>query len=148
MCIHCRQVDKAEIPSTTLMLLILRMHSSLVFLGLYAISPGVNVPCLFYVDFEDQVFCYYDVRVSPGPVTGFIDMINDDVKEALERISSIDGEIRVLAGPDSNGEYLDSDTEEVMDLGDGWRGIADGGQDTTDANGLGAQPTGIYYIHA
>lgn len=47
------------------------------------------MPCLFYVDFEDQVFCYYDVRVSAGPVTGFIDMINDDVKEALERISSI-----------------------------------------------------------
>lgn len=100
------------------------------------------MPCLFYVDFEDQVFCYYDVRVSAGPVTGFIDMINDDVKEALERISSIDGEIRVLARRDSNGEPLDSDVEEAMDLGDGWRGVADSGLDATDTSSLGAQPTG------
>ncbi|KAL0080588.1 hypothetical protein F4703DRAFT_1161908 [Phycomyces blakesleeanus] len=62
--------------------------------GLYAVAPGHNVPCLFYVDFEDQIFVYYDVRVSPGPVHGFIDTIDDDVEETLERVVGFESGIQ------------------------------------------------------
>lgn len=54
--------------------------------GSYAIVPGQNVPCLFYVDFDDQIYVYYDVRISPGPVTSFLDEHDDDIDEVLERI--------------------------------------------------------------
>ncbi|CDS12426.1 hypothetical protein LRAMOSA04620 [Lichtheimia ramosa] len=95
----------------------------------YAVAPGHNVPCLFYVDFEDQIYVYYDVRVSPGPVTGFIDTIDDDVEEALERIVGIESSISALNAPvkkPMQDSQQDSDLDEVVDLGDGWRGIVDG----------------------
>ncbi|KAJ8656000.1 hypothetical protein O0I10_008221 [Lichtheimia ornata] len=97
----------------------------------YAVAPGHNVPCLFYVDFEDQIYVYYDVRVSPGPVTGFIDTIDDDVEEALERIVGIESSISALNAPNKkptqeHQQQQDSDLDEVVDLGDGWRGIVDG----------------------
>ncbi|ORY96683.1 hypothetical protein BCR43DRAFT_563934 [Syncephalastrum racemosum] len=96
--------------------------------GLYAVTPGRHVPCLFYVDFEDQIFVYYDVRVSPGPVSGFIDNIDDDIEEALERIVGFESEIKALVHSNvpatSQGE---SDTDdELIDLGDGWKGALDG----------------------
>ena len=100
------------------------------YIGSYAVAPGLNVPCLFYVDFEDQIYVYYDVRVSPGPVTGFIDTIDDDVEEALERIVGIESSISALNAsnkkPTQEPQQQDSDLDEVVDLGDGWRGIVDG----------------------
>lgn len=81
------------------------------------------------MDFEDQIYVYYDVRVSPGPVTGFIDTIDDDVEEALERIVGIESSISALNAPvkkPMQDSQQDSDLDEVVDLGDGWRGIVDG----------------------
>ncbi|KAI9497870.1 hypothetical protein BDB00DRAFT_867998 [Zychaea mexicana] len=91
--------------------------------GLYAVAPGRNVPCLFYVDFEDQIYVYYDVHVSPGPVTGFIDAIDDDIEEALERVVDIENSIKTL----KNNSLKNEDPEEgpLIDLGDGWKGIAE-----------------------
>lgn len=97
--------------------------------GLYAVTPGRHVPCLFYVDFEDQIFVYYDVRVSPGPVSGFIDSIDDDIEEALERIVGIESEVKALVhnNVSTTSTQGESDTDnELIDLGDGWKGVLDG----------------------
>lgn len=97
--------------------------------GLYCVENQVNVPCLFYVDFEDQIYVYYDVRISPGPVTGFIDRIDDDVEEALDRIIGIESGIDALTESShipkkKSTEQIDEDST-AIDLGDGWQGIAD-----------------------
>ncbi|KAI7867637.1 hypothetical protein BDF14DRAFT_1874845 [Spinellus fusiger] len=88
--------------------------------GLYAIAPGQNVPCLFYVDFEDQIFVYYDVYISPGPVYGFIDTMDDDVEEALERVMGIEGDNKHLPSSIYHGQ-----DDLPVDLGDGWKGFAE-----------------------
>lgn len=104
--------------------------------GLYCVENQVNVPCLFYVDFEDQIYVYYDVRISPGPVTGFIDRIDDDVEEALDRIIGIESGIDALT--ESNNIPKKRNTEQqyeditAIDLGDGWQGIADDDEDEED----------------
>jgi hypothetical protein len=87
----------------------------------------VNVPCLFYVDFEDQIYVYYDVRISPGPVTGFIDTIDDDVEEALDRIIGIESGIDALTESNNVPKKKKKIQEHggAIDLGDGWQGIAD-----------------------
>ncbi|KAI7853447.1 hypothetical protein BDC45DRAFT_536540 [Circinella umbellata] len=90
--------------------------------GPYAVAPGRNVPCLFYVDFEDQIYVYYDVHISPGPVTGFIDAINDDIEEALERVVDVENNIKTLHSRQKNEE---SEEGTLIDLGDGWKGIAE-----------------------
>ncbi|KAI8391344.1 uncharacterized protein BYT42DRAFT_610583 [Radiomyces spectabilis] len=95
--------------------------------GSYAVTPGHNVPCLFYVDFEDQIFVYYDVHISPGPVTGFIDTIDDDIEESLERIIGIESGIKVLSELNEDKHAVSGEHDVNMtDLGDGWKGIADG----------------------
>ncbi|CAO0793171.1 unnamed protein product [Mucor circinelloides] len=109
--------------------------------GLYSVENHVNVPCLFYVDFEDQIYVYYDVRISPGPVTGFIDVIDDDIEEALDRIMGIENGIesqlkkKSSAGQSMSGGTTSTTNEEDgarIDLGDGWEGIADGLDDEED----------------
>ena len=81
------------------------------------------------MDFEDQIYVYYDVRISPGPVTGFIDAIDDDIDEALERIMGIENGIDALtesnAIPKNKRNHGHDDDAEAIDLGDGWKGIAD-----------------------
>ncbi|KAI8047362.1 uncharacterized protein B0P05DRAFT_566251 [Gilbertella persicaria] len=89
--------------------------------GLYSVENYVNVPCLFYVDFEDQIYVYYDVRITPGPVTGFIDTIDDDVEEALDRIIGIESGIEALLEQKQQQQH----PHEKIDLGDGWQGIAE-----------------------
>jgi hypothetical protein len=103
--------------------------------GLYTVENDVNVPCLFYVDFEDQIYVYYDVRISPGPVTGFIDTIDDDVEEALDRIIGIESGIEALIEshqseskqdkPQRSSDQKHPNEDSRIDLGDGWHGIAD-----------------------
>ncbi|CEG72816.1 hypothetical protein RMATCC62417_08304 [Rhizopus microsporus] len=99
--------------------------------GLYAIDDE-NVPCLVYVDFEDQIYVYYDVHISTGPVNGFIDTLDDDVEEAIDRIIGIEGAIDSLIQPEqqkpqrksNEDEELEEEEGDAIDLGDGWRGIA------------------------
>jgi hypothetical protein len=78
------------------------------FIGSYAVVPGQNVPCLFYVDFDDQIYVYYDVRISPGPATNFLDKQDDDIEEALERIDEYEYMIQELRqgiyDPDDNSQ--------------------------------------------
>ncbi|KAI8390235.1 hypothetical protein BD560DRAFT_380342 [Blakeslea trispora] len=94
--------------------------------GLYAVENHVNVPCLFYIDFEDQIYVYYDVHIAPGPVTGFIDTIDDDVEEALDRIMGIESGIEsLLEQNDQAHNALHPHSNEKIDLGDGWEGIAE-----------------------
>ncbi|KAK4511958.1 uncharacterized protein ATC70_003957 [Mucor velutinosus] len=111
--------------------------------GLYSVENHVNVPCLFYVDFEDQIYVYYDVRISPGPVTGFIDLIDDDIEEALDRIMGIENGIESQlkkkpsaggGGPATTAAATAANEEDGarIDLGDGWEGIADGLDDEDD----------------
>ena len=65
---------------------------------------------------------YYDVHVSPGPVTGFIDAIDDDIEEAFERIADVENNIKAM----HNGTQKNEESEDgpMIDLGDGWKGIA------------------------
>jgi hypothetical protein len=100
--------------------------------GLYAVdNSGENMPCLFYVDFEDQIYVYYDVRISPGPVNGFIDAIDDDVEEAIDRIIGIEGAIESLIQSEQQQPHQqkqkksgeNEEEEDMIDLGDGWRGV-------------------------
>lgn len=100
--------------------------------GLYCVENHVNVPCLFYVDFEDQIYVYYDVRISPGPVTGFIDAIDDDIEEALDRIMDIEAQLKKKSGPPASKYTSNSEDGTRIDLGDGWEGIAGGGEDDED----------------
>ncbi|KAJ2964554.1 hypothetical protein NQZ79_g537 [Umbelopsis isabellina] len=81
--------------------------------GSYAVLPGQNVPCLFYVDFDDQIYVYYDVHITPGPVTGFLDEPDDDIDEALDRIAACENSIKELQqrvkDPDDNeGVYQEN----------------------------------------
>ncbi|KAI8988396.1 hypothetical protein BDF20DRAFT_855465 [Mycotypha africana] len=93
--------------------------------GHYCIANHVNVPCLFYVDFEDQIYVYYDVRISPGPVTGFIDTIDDDIEESLDRIMGLESAIDTLAEACQQELHEQDETNnQQIDLGDGWQGIA------------------------
>jgi hypothetical protein len=93
--------------------------------GLYTVENHVNVPCLFYVDFEDQIYVYYDVHISPGPVTGFIDNIDDDIEEALDRIMGIESgiESQLNKKSDQSVNKNASEDDARIDLGDGWEGI-------------------------
>lgn len=106
--------------------------------GLYSVENQVNVPCLFYVDFEDQIYVYYDVRISPGPVTGFIDNIDDDVEEALDRIIGIESGIDALSEsnyiPKKKRQQGHDDDPTTIDLGDGWKGIADDEEEDENEN--------------
>ncbi|GJJ68793.1 KICSTOR complex protein ITFG2 [Entomortierella parvispora] len=53
--------------------------------GQYAVSPGRNEPCLFYVDFEDNIFVYYNLYIQTKPTIQFRDVLNSDA--ALVRSS-------------------------------------------------------------
>jgi hypothetical protein len=113
--------------------------------GLYTVENHVNVPCLFYVDFEDQIYVYYDVRISPGPVTGFIDTIDDDIDEALDRIIGIESGIEALTESHQNESRQDTtprlepNEDSRIDLGDGWHGIADEDEDELVATAAATQ---------
>lgn len=80
------------------------------------------------MDFEDNIHVYYDVRVAPGPVSGFLERIDDDIEEALERIIDLESSIKELnsSARPAEGTGLDPDDGAVIDLGDGWKGIVDG----------------------
>lgn len=58
------------------------------------------------MDFDDQIYVYYDVRISPGPVTNFLDKQDDDIEEALERIDEYEYMMKELRqgihDPDDN----------------------------------------------
>lgn len=102
----------------------------MVAIGLYAVAPGYNVPCLFYVDFEDQIFVYFDVRITPGKVSGFIDMIDDDVEEALDRLLGLEdglskAMISTTGKQQQQQQHSSEEDGQQIDLGDGWKGIMD-----------------------
>ncbi|GBC09005.1 hypothetical protein RclHR1_08540004 [Rhizophagus clarus] len=47
--------------------------------GQYAITPGHNVNCFLYVDFEDQITVYYNLRINTKPVTNFMEIMRDQL---------------------------------------------------------------------
>ncbi|KAK3843660.1 MAG: hypothetical protein J3R72DRAFT_522727 [Linnemannia gamsii] len=53
--------------------------------GQYAVRPGRNEPCLFYVDFEDNIYVYYNLYIQTEPTAHFQDIIKAD--PALVRTS-------------------------------------------------------------
>jgi hypothetical protein len=61
----------------------------------------------------DQIYVYYDVRISPGPVTNFLDEQDDDIEEALERIDEYECIINDLQqrirDPDDNNDKPNMD---------------------------------------
>ncbi|KAL1916475.1 uncharacterized protein VTP21DRAFT_5666 [Calcarisporiella thermophila] len=61
--------------------------------GRYAVSQGVNVPCLFYVDFDDSIYVYHDVRLRPEPVTSFLEQYEDALREEMQQIEEFDPEL-------------------------------------------------------
>ncbi|KAG0021664.1 integrin alpha FG-GAP repeat-containing protein 2, partial [Entomortierella chlamydospora] len=46
--------------------------------GQYAITPGKNEPCLFYVDFEDNIYVYYNLYIQTEPSIEFQDIFKAD----------------------------------------------------------------------
>ncbi|KAG0301592.1 integrin alpha FG-GAP repeat-containing protein 2, partial [Dissophora globulifera] len=46
--------------------------------GQYAVTPGRNEPCLFYVDFEDNVYVYHNLYIQTEPTVPFQDIIKAD----------------------------------------------------------------------
>lgn len=48
-------------------------------IGQYAVTPGRNEPCLFYVDFEDNIYVYYNLYIQTKPALQFRDVLNSDV---------------------------------------------------------------------
>ncbi|KAG0276448.1 integrin alpha FG-GAP repeat-containing protein 2 [Linnemannia exigua] len=53
--------------------------------GQYAVKPGRNEPCLFYVDFEDNIYVYYNLYIQTEPTAQFQDIVKAD--PALVRTS-------------------------------------------------------------
>ncbi|KAF9380088.1 integrin alpha FG-GAP repeat-containing protein 2 [Podila verticillata] len=46
--------------------------------GQYAVTPGRNEPCLFYVDFEDNIYVYYNLYIQTQPSAQFQDIVKAD----------------------------------------------------------------------
>ncbi|KAF9287869.1 integrin alpha FG-GAP repeat-containing protein 2 [Mortierella alpina] len=46
--------------------------------GQYAVTPGRNEPCLFYVDFEDNIYVYYNLYIQTEPPLQFQDIFRAD----------------------------------------------------------------------
>ncbi|KAF9134836.1 integrin alpha FG-GAP repeat-containing protein 2 [Mortierella sp. GBA39] len=46
--------------------------------GQYAVTPGRNEPCLFYVDFEDNIYVYYNLYIQTEPSVQFQDIVKAD----------------------------------------------------------------------
>ncbi|KAF9161430.1 hypothetical protein DFQ26_004534, partial [Actinomortierella ambigua] len=44
----------------------------------YAITPGKNEPCLFYVDFDDNIFVYYNFHIHLEPSVPFDNIVKTD----------------------------------------------------------------------
>ncbi|CAG8638009.1 8110_t:CDS:2 [Ambispora leptoticha] len=45
--------------------------------GKYAITPGYSVPCFMYVDFEDNIYVYYNIQIDTKPVINFGEVMHD-----------------------------------------------------------------------
>ncbi|KAF9971819.1 integrin alpha FG-GAP repeat-containing protein 2 [Actinomortierella ambigua] len=48
--------------------------------GEYAIFPGKNEPCLFYVDFDDNIYVYYNFHIHLEPSIPFDDVVKTDTR--------------------------------------------------------------------
>ncbi|KAF9937724.1 integrin alpha FG-GAP repeat-containing protein 2, partial [Mortierella alpina] len=46
--------------------------------GQYAVTPGRNEPCLFYVDFEDNIYVYYNLYIQTEPPLQFQEIVRAD----------------------------------------------------------------------
>ncbi|KAF9575385.1 integrin alpha FG-GAP repeat-containing protein 2 [Mortierella alpina] len=46
--------------------------------GQYAVTPGRNEPCLFYVDFEDNIYVYYNLYIQTEPPPQFQEIVRAD----------------------------------------------------------------------
>ncbi|KAF9946373.1 integrin alpha FG-GAP repeat-containing protein 2, partial [Mortierella alpina] len=46
--------------------------------GQYAVTPGRNEPCLFYVDFEDNIYVYYNLYIQTAPPLQFQEIVRAD----------------------------------------------------------------------
>ncbi|KAF9914531.1 integrin alpha FG-GAP repeat-containing protein 2 [Lobosporangium transversale] len=51
--------------------------------GQYAVTPGRNEPCLFYVDFEDNIYVYYNLYIQTEPFLRFHDVVKADTELIL-----------------------------------------------------------------
>ncbi|KAF9201027.1 integrin alpha FG-GAP repeat-containing protein 2 [Haplosporangium sp. Z 27] len=80
--------------------------------GQYAVTPGRNEPCLFYVDFEDNIYVYYNLYIQTEPSIDFKDIIKADA--TLVRASQRADKDRQLYQKDDDTEKktFDSDTKE------------------------------------
>ncbi|CAG8484124.1 19003_t:CDS:10 [Dentiscutata erythropus] len=51
--------------------------------GKYAVTPGCNIPCFIYVDFEDHITVYHNLLIDTKPVRNFVELMNDQVDQQL-----------------------------------------------------------------
>ncbi|RIA86729.1 hypothetical protein C1645_807668 [Glomus cerebriforme] len=73
--------------------------------GQYAITPGHNVNCFLYVDFEDQITVYYNLRINTKPVTNFIEIMRGQFNKFDELLGDIVQDYDQEKGALSNGSY-------------------------------------------
>ncbi|KAF9112508.1 integrin alpha FG-GAP repeat-containing protein 2 [Mortierella sp. AM989] len=59
--------------------------------GQYAITPGRNEPCLFYVDFEDNIYVYHNLYIQTEPSIKFQDIFkaDPDLVRASQQVDKI-----------------------------------------------------------
>ncbi|CAG8476067.1 6253_t:CDS:10 [Funneliformis mosseae] len=77
--------------------------------GRYAITPGHNVNCFMYVDFEDRITVYYNLRINTKPVTNFIEIMSGQFNQFDEllrnKIPDYDQEKNALSNGPNQSEY-------------------------------------------
>ncbi|CAI2181779.1 19126_t:CDS:10 [Funneliformis geosporum] len=77
--------------------------------GQYAIAPGHNVNCFMYVDFEDRITVYYNLRINTKPVTNFTEIMNGQFNQFDEllrnKIPDYDQEKKALSNGQNQSVY-------------------------------------------
>ncbi|KAF9417020.1 integrin alpha FG-GAP repeat-containing protein 2 [Podila epigama] len=96
--------------------------------GQYALTPGRNEPCLFYVDFEDNIFVYYNLYIQTQPTAQFQDIVKSDAKlmkagRDIKQTEEAQAEVpRKSQQPSTTGEELASEIEAKSKEGNGVNG--------------------------
>ncbi|KAG0228410.1 integrin alpha FG-GAP repeat-containing protein 2 [Mortierella sp. GBA43] len=71
--------------------------------GQYAVTPGRNEPCLFYVDFEDNIYVYYNLFLQTEHSVRLQDIVNADS-------SLVSASQRIMMKDNANRDYEDMNT--------------------------------------
>ncbi|KAF9331246.1 integrin alpha FG-GAP repeat-containing protein 2 [Podila minutissima] len=82
--------------------------------GQYAVTPGHNEPCLFYVDFEDNIYVYYNLYIQTQPSAQFQDLVKADANlvKASQKMKQAELEAEATHSVTSGSELTDQISQE------------------------------------